>query len=385
MRSLGTENAEAEVKWRGVGYAPLGTLGVRVTEGFQDAAPANEGRSSGLETADVPLSVVKNDQDLTIRQAADLAFRGRLLGDTAITSTVVNPNAFAADYNASGPRAFEIKNPRFNGQATTEQQRAEQREAEIREEQVRLAVNTRLWEEIAADLEAALQDENHIFHGFAKAVAAGPIGASLGMGMAGMGHSGRSVTQAEIDAIASQHQAPAAPIIELLVRGEAGGSYDKLTGGRDVGASQSSLRDVMELQSVIYARGGQTAIGGPQFIRSTLAGLVQRYNVDTSLRFSPELQNALATRLLEEMGLEAFLKGDLSLEKFQYKIAGTWAAAPMNASGVGRYDGYNGNMARISAHDMRAALLAAREIYQRQLEIPIASHNPAQSPAPTLQ
>ena len=91
----------------------------------------------------------------------------------------------------------------------------------------------------------------------------------------------------------------------------------------------------------------QHAIGRYQIIPDTLAYLVAVMGLSTDAVFDPALQDRMALRLLEDVGLDTFLQGEIDPHSFMDDVALIWAGLPLR-SGLSAYHGYNGNRATIS-------------------------------------
>ena len=89
------------------------------------------------------------------------------------------------------------------------------------------------------------------------------------------------------------------------------------------------------------------AIGRYQIIPMTLSYLVAAENVPMTAVFSPELQDRLAKRLIEDAGLPEFLSGKMAPADFLDSLAFVWAGLPLG-SGLSAYEGYAGNSATIT-------------------------------------
>ena len=98
---------------------------------------------------------------------------------------------------------------------------------------------------------------------------------------------------------------------------------------------------------IAATRGQPHAIGRYQFIPATLRRVAARVGVGRDARFTPQLQDRLADVLLADAGLERFLDGRLSQQKFINNLAGIWAGLP-TTNGRSKYHGYAGNRATIS-------------------------------------
>ncbi len=89
------------------------------------------------------------------------------------------------------------------------------------------------------------------------------------------------------------------------------------------------------------------AIGRYQFIPKTLRWLTARLNLPPETRFTAAVQDRLADLLLEDAGLEAVLRGEMSQRRFMRNLARTWAGFPL-PNGQSYYEGFAGNMATMS-------------------------------------
>lgn len=103
-----------------------------------------------------------------------------------------------------------------------------------------------------------------------------------------------------------------------------------------------------EIYDWIDATPGQPhAIGRYQFIPTTLRRLAAIHGAERRDRFSPELQDALATILLDEAGYGRFASGALEREAFMYNLARIWAGLPL-PSGESYYENHAGNSATMT-------------------------------------
>lgn len=117
---------------------------------------------------------------------------------------------------------------------------------------------------------------------------------------------------------------------------------DRHFGGRDL--SDLTVREVMQWQRAAIADGMKsTAAGKYQIISDTFSGLVRQMRIDPNARFDEALQDRMGHQLLENRGLNRFLDGRMSLQRFQNNIAAEWASMPLFSqnrnSMTGRYDG----------------------------------------------
>ncbi|MBS8224974.1 hypothetical protein [Vannielia litorea] len=93
--------------------------------------------------------------------------------------------------------------------------------------------------------------------------------------------------------------------------------------------------------------GQNHAIGRYQFIPVTLRRLVDHLGAPLEVRFSPEVQDALADQLLQEAGLAQLLAGTMPRKTFMNRLAAIWAGLP-TSSGKSHYHGHAGNKATMS-------------------------------------
>lgn len=134
---------------------------------------------------------------------------------------------------------------------------------------------------------------------------------------------------------------------DLIARAEAGpAGYDAVQAGAHRPPPQPptrmTLRDIFDW---IDATPGQHhAIGRYQIIPATLRRLVARAGLDPGARFSPAVQDRLADMLLDDAGLDAARRGDITRDTFLLNLAKVWAGLP-TSSGRSYYHGVAGNRA----------------------------------------
>lgn len=83
------------------------------------------------------------------------------------------------------------------------------------------------------------------------------------------------------------------------------------------------------------------ASGAYQITYDTLDWLVNysKMDVDSKDKFTPELQDRMAVRLLERRGLSDYLSGDIKPEEFAGRLAKEWAGLPKDDTGKTYWDG----------------------------------------------
>ena len=101
---------------------------------------------------------------------------------------------------------------------------------------------------------------------------------------------------------------------------------DKATANR--GLTGRSINDVLRIQ-------GTKAAGAYQFKPKTLKMLMADLNLTGKEKFTPELQDQLATRLLERRGLNQYLSGEIDMPRFGLNVSKEWASLPVLEATMG--------------------------------------------------
>jgi hypothetical protein len=132
-------------------------------------------------------------------------------------------------------------------------------------------------------------------------------------------------------------------VLDFVASGESGGRYNVIWdggNGTEVEFDKMTLSQVVDFQRNWTGTKGKysSAAGRYQFVRKTLTGLVEKYDIPWDTPFTPDTQDALAILLMNDMGLGAYLSGRITPERFAFKLATQWAALPKDASGSGVYD-----------------------------------------------
>lgn len=113
-----------------------------------------------------------------------------------------------------------------------------------------------------------------------------------------------------------------------------------------------SVDDVIVYQLDVLRRGSpSSACGRYQIVRGTLKDLKRRLDMSGSELFDPAGQDKLATALLQRRGLDSYLAGTISRDRFIDNLAMEWAALP-NMTGKSHYDGDGLNTARVELNDV---------------------------------
>ena len=122
--------------------------------------------------------------------------------------------------------------------------------------------------------------------------------------------------------------------------------------------TNKTINEVLLEQSLNNDR----AAGAYQIKPKTLQDLKKMLKLSGNEKFDEEMQDKLATALLERRGLSKFLAGELSQEEFGNELAKEFAALPMLKAtdnkkvGESYYEGQWGNRALISPAHMMSAM-----------------------------
>ena len=152
-------------------------------------------------------------------------------------------------------------------------------------------------------------------------------------------------------------------VLDLVAGPESQGNYNAWYRAADqhtVQLADLTLAEVRALQRRLVRQNGGSAIGRYQIIDDTLDGLMLRMGLTGRERFTPALQDRMAMWLAREAGLEAWLSGALTDERFAANLARVWAGLPADGSGRSHYAGIAGNRAGVGWRTVVAALRQIR-------------------------
>lgn len=143
---------------------------------------------------------------------------------------------------------------------------------------------------------------------------------------------------------------PVAPLLNLLgytERTDKGDGYNETLGygaytGGDVDLVNMTLGDIDQLQTKMLRhpdnRLNSSAVGRYQIIRTTLRELKKEMGLTDDMKFTKQLQDQMAMRLLERRGLSKWQAGQMSDDQFMDNLSAEWASLP-KANGKGTYAG----------------------------------------------
>lgn len=133
--------------------------------------------------------------------------------------------------------------------------------------------------------------------------------------------------------------------------------------------TEYTISELLEAQKTWAKNWRGSAAGKYQIIRKTLQGLVDQMGIPGNAKFTPDLQDRLAYRLLTTRGWQAFTSGQVTLNAFALQLAKEWASMPVLSTvqgahrvvkrGESYYAGDGVNASQKSADEFEAALKAA--------------------------
>lgn len=169
---------------------------------------------------------------------------------------------------------------------------------------------------------------------------------------------------------------------EIIGKVESGGNYNRLVNvkkgeklpekfkGLDL--SKMTLKEVLALQKEMLDSGvfPSSALGKYQTVRGTLKATAEVLDISLDTKFTPEIQERIGDRLLEDAGLSKFKAGKISEDEFMTEIAKIWAGMPVPKNmhikdvmgerdvkaGQSYYNKVNNNAAGVSVDTVRKSI-----------------------------
>ncbi len=121
-----------------------------------------------------------------------------------------------------------------------------------------------------------------------------------------------------------------------------------------------TLGEVKQLQAGMLShpknRFDSSAVGRYQIVGKTLRGLQSQMGIPDSARFTPQLQDRMAAKLVEGRGLRSFQSGRISATTFQNRLAKEWASIANSRTGQSHY----GQRTGTSSSQIQAVLAGLR-------------------------
>jgi muramidase (phage lysozyme) len=149
--------------------------------------------------------------------------------------------------------------------------------------------------------------------------------------------------------------------LDTVAGPESAGNYNVLYGGSEAPLTDMTVDEVLAYQKEHAQKEGSSAAGKYQIVQDTLRGLKNNMGLRGDEKFTPEMQDQMAIKLMEGRGLNEYMQGDISAEQFQNNLAQEWAGLP-TTEGKSHYHGDSmGNKAGISSEDISQAITQLKE------------------------
>lgn len=149
-------------------------------------------------------------------------------------------------------------------------------------------------------------------------------------------------------------------------RGYAGDSV-----GQKLNLTAMTLGEIMQRQSLSTSNPNRLfAVGKYQIVPNTMKGAVSALGLRRDQLFTPVLQEKIFQQYLvgsKRPSIKKFVQGKGSMESALLELAQEFASVADFRTGKSFYAGKGNNKASISAEKMRNALLAQKQIYQKNL------------------
>lgn len=136
--------------------------------------------------------------------------------------------------------------------------------------------------------------------------------------------------------------------------------------------TEMTLAEIQAAQGSWTKRFGSSATGGYQFMKKTLAGLIQELGLSASQKLDEDLQDRLGFHLLKRRGYNDFAAGRIDTIEFAKRLAMEWASFPVLAytkgahlqikRGQSYYAGDGLNKALVSPEQIEALLKEVRAV-----------------------
>lgn len=188
--------------------------------------------------------------------------------------------------------------------------------------------------------------------------------------------------------------AGAALLLDFIGDIEAPKGYDTIFGNNQNRLSRPvtamTLAEIQAAQPGWTKRYGSSATGRYQFMKATLAGLIEELGLSRSQKLAADLQDRLAFHLLKRRGYEAFMAGQIGRTEFGRRLAQEWASLPVLATtkggsrqvtrGQSYYAGDGLNKSLVTPERVESALDRARAAASRPPAELGAASPPASAP-----
>lgn len=158
-------------------------------------------------------------------------------------------------------------------------------------------------------------------------------------------------------------------LLDFIAQPESRGDYNIVWGGirkKDLPPRPlvtMTIGEVLAWQDSIDARYPSEAAGRYQIMEDTLRGLYAEAGLKLTDLFDERRQDRLAMQLLRRRGLDRYLAGQISAEKFANALAREWASLPVVTgpnTGRSHYAGDGLNKSHVSVAAFMDAVRAAK-------------------------
>lgn len=146
-------------------------------------------------------------------------------------------------------------------------------------------------------------------------------------------------------------------VLNFIARFESRGNYNVILGGKTLPLTDMTIAQVYDLQNQMIRQGKESsAVGRYQYISTSLKEMVNTLGLDpNTTKFDEKTQDAIAIGdLRRRAGLDNWLSGSLSNERFLENLSRIWAGLPSpSKGGASFYAGVGSNAAGVG---LQAAL-----------------------------
>jgi muramidase (phage lysozyme) len=152
-------------------------------------------------------------------------------------------------------------------------------------------------------------------------------------------------------------------VLDLVAGPESRGHYDMMFGGkRDPDILKMTMKELTDYQLRHSKKYGSSAAGRYQIMHFNTLSYARKAGLDPDKDiFSPENQDKMGIVFLREAGLEDWLKGIKSDEKFLERLSRIWAGVPSPSKGGASYYGGVG----LNKHDTQLGMKTALNSLQQ--------------------
>lgn len=151
-------------------------------------------------------------------------------------------------------------------------------------------------------------------------------------------------------------------LLDLISEHESNGNYNVVYGGKEIDLTHMTVDEVLQWQTNFVRAGSpSSAAGRYQIIHDTLDGLKKEMGLTGKETFSEDMQDRMATVLLNRRGYDDYLAGNISEAKFMNNLSKEWASLPKDMNGRSYYAGDGLNKALTSPESVITAMRSERQ------------------------